>query len=223
MLDTLPQRMYLLSYTVDKERFEVGNLQFRGQKLRAAALVDLVAAGLVTVIPGKKETVVRSTTAPPEDSFLAEVWHEAPPDDPQSWLDLVHARAHTAESSVREQLHELGEITIGDENRKKLAMLSQHQVAVNHPEHALALQDKAREPILRGLDPAEIPLRDLAMTVLATEADYQHHIFTRGDARTHKKAIKAYGAYFDTAVPGLRKAVQTSMAVLRPSGGGWGS
>lgn len=47
---TLPQRMYLLMYTVDKKKFEVQNLQFRGQKVRAAALAQLLH-GKGTIVP----------------------------------------------------------------------------------------------------------------------------------------------------------------------------
>ncbi|KIF73424.1 hypothetical protein QR77_04545 [Streptomyces sp. 150FB] len=223
MPHTLPQRMYLLSYTVEKEKFETNNLQFRGQKLRAAALVELILAGLISIAPAKREKVVRSASPSPSDSFLAEVWHETTPEKPTSWLDLVHLRAHTAESAVREQLVTLGDITLDEKSRKKLSLLSQHQVTVMHPEHVLALREKSRETVTLGLDPATIPFEDVAMTVLATESDVGHHIFSRSEARTHKKTIKAYGEHFDAIVPGLRKAVQTSMAALRPTGGGWGS
>lgn len=221
MLDTLPQRLYLLSYTVEKEKFEANNLQFRGQKLRVAALVELVDAGLVSVVPGK-EKVVREAVSAPGDPFLADVWNEVKP-KPQHWLNLVHLRAHTAESAVREQLLEQGEIALGEKTKKKLSLLSQHQVTVNHPDHVLALREKSQEPILKGLDPADIPLDDLALTVLATESDYSHHLFSRSEARAHKKEIKAYGEQFDKRIPGLRKALQASMAALRPTGGGWGS
>ncbi|MEU6761668.1 GPP34 family phosphoprotein [Streptomyces sp. NPDC046853] len=72
---TLPESLYLLCYTVDKGKFELTNLQGRGQLLRAAALTQLTLDGLLGAEGGK---VVRLPGGPPGEPFLAEVWGDIP-------------------------------------------------------------------------------------------------------------------------------------------------
>ncbi|MET9254168.1 GPP34 family phosphoprotein [Streptomyces sp. NPDC048182] len=222
MPTSLPQKLYLLAYTVEKEKFEVHNLQFRGQRLRVAALAELVADGALAVEPGKNPKAVRRGDAPPGDAFLAEVWGQTSPEKPKSWLDLVHATAHSAESSVRAQLAESGEIELPEvKGLKRLSPLAQHEVTVLRSADVTAVRDEAREPVLRDTDPAVLSPQGLALTVIAAEQDL-HHLFGRDERRAHKKTIKAFEERFDTAFPGLRLALQTSINLLRPSGGGWG-
>lgn len=225
MTMTLPQRMYLLMYNVDKEKFETQNLQFRGQKVRTAALAQLVGGGFVGLREAKRRPkAVREATGTgaPGDSFLAEVWHRIPSDRPKKWLDLLHPYAHTAESSVREQLADAGVVTVPPvKGLKRLSLLSQHEVRVERPDDVRAIRQEVRDPVLRGAEPASLPLDDLAMTVIAEESDL-YHVFSREERRTHKSALKEYGRCFDERIPGLRHALRTSIQVLRPSGGGWG-
>lgn len=223
MTMTLPQRMYLLMYTVEKEKFEVQNLQFRGQKVRAAALAQLFDGKFLALREGKRSPkVVRQVSGAPDDPFLGEVWGQCPSDDPKSWLDLLHPYAHTAEASVREQLADAGTITIPPvKGLKKLSLLSQHEVTVTSPESVLAIRQEVRDPVLNGVRPQTLPLADLAMTALAEESDL-YHVFSREERKAHKSLLKEYGQCFDEAIPGLRHALRTSIQVLRPSGGGWG-
>jgi hypothetical protein len=69
---TLPQRMYLLMCCVDKGKFEVHNLQFRGQKVRAAArsAAALTQRGdeqFVGVRQSKRSEAVRMVSGAPGD------------------------------------------------------------------------------------------------------------------------------------------------------------
>ncbi|GAA2614469.1 GOLPH3/VPS74 family protein [Streptomyces axinellae] len=223
MTKTLPQRMYLLMYNVDTEKFETHNLQFRGQKVRAAALAQLVGGGLVGLREGKRRSrAARKVSGAPDDSFLAEVWRQIPSEDPKDWLDLLHPYAHTAESSVREQLTDAGVIAIPPvKGLKRLSLLSQHEVRVNRPADVLAIRQEVRGPVLGGVKPESLPFEDLAMTAIAEESDL-YHVFSREERREYKSALKEYGECFDGQVPGLRHALRTSIQVLRPSGGGWG-
>lgn len=102
---------------------------------------------------------------------------------------------------------------------KKLSLLAQHEVRVNRPETVLAICEQVREPILRGLELADLPLDDLAMTALATESDL-YHVFSREERREHKKVLKAFDRHFDETTSGLRHAL--SFHPGPPSGGGWG-
>ncbi|MEK8170668.1 hypothetical protein NKH77_16960 [Streptomyces sp. M19] len=85
-----------------------------------------------------------------------------------------------------------------------------------------AIRREVREPVLRGVMPESLPLDDLAMTAIAEESDL-YHVFSREERREYKSVLKEYGQCFDERIPGLRHALRTSIQVLRPSGGGWGS
>lgn len=220
MPTTLPQRLYLLSYTVDKEKFEVHNIQFRGQKLRAAALAELTLRGFLAPENGK---VIRKSTEPPSDPFLAEVFDDVPADKPRRWLSVLQPEAHKAESVIRGQLAESGEITIPDGAKGSvLKPLAQHQVTVNDPNTIVALREWVRAPVISDRDPATVTDDDLIATVLAAENDLGH-VFSRSESREHKKTLKAFAGRFDEMIPGLRKGLVASIAALRGAGGGWGT
>lgn len=214
---TLPQRLYLLCYTVEKEKFEAANLQGRGQLVRAGALAELTFDGLLTT-QGKK--VVRRPAKEPADRFLAEVWRDVPAEKPKNWLQYVHNKSTTAEEPVRDQLAAAGVIT----NRAKRSLFSpiaSHQVTVHDPRQVLALRETARKAVLDGSDPAAVPADELAMAVLPVECETVS-VFTGKEMKEHKRTLKEFAERFDVLVPGLRAALRDSFLVVRGVGGGWG-
>ncbi|MFG2595916.1 GPP34 family phosphoprotein [Streptomyces sp. NPDC048462] len=217
MAQSLPQNLYLLCYTVDAEKFELTNLQGRGQLLRAGALTGLTVGGLVRAEGGK---AVRRAAKPPGDPFLADVWHDLPTEKPKRWLQFVHNKAHTAEKPVREQLAGAGAITVHRE--KRLGLVSVDRVQVNDPQQVRALQDRVRDAVLLGDDPASVPVDELTMAVFAAEAEVSS-VFTGKERREHKAALKKLAAHYDGLVPGLRAALRDSYLSSRAVGGGWGS
>ncbi|MFG3257593.1 GPP34 family phosphoprotein [Streptomyces sp. NPDC048172] len=215
---TLPQRLFLLCYTVEKEKFELTNLQGRGQLLRAGALAELTLDGRLHPEGGKGFR--RPDAEPPEDSFLAEVWHDVPTDKPKGWLSLVHGKAHTSEKPVRLQLAATGAVTI--QHDKWMKMLAVDRVAVTDPERVRAEQKTVREAVFGGPDPAAVPMAELTMAVLAAEVEVTS-VFTGKERAEHKRTLKVLAARFDDAVPGLRKALRDSYLSSRAVGGGWGT
>ncbi|MET9558329.1 GPP34 family phosphoprotein [Streptomyces sp. NPDC006645] len=214
---TLPQRMYLLCYTVEKEKFEAVNLQGRGQLVRAAALTELTFDGMLAT-QGKK--VFRRPVKEPADQFLAEVWRDIPAEKPKSWLQYVHNKSTTAEEPVRDQLAAAGVITPSGK-RSLLSPTAAHQVTVNDPRQVLALRETARKAVLQGADPAAVPADEVAMAVLPVECETVS-VFTGKEMKEHKRTLKEFAAHFDTLVPGLRTALRDSFLVVRGVGGGWG-
>ncbi|MFD3576434.1 GPP34 family phosphoprotein [Streptomyces sp. NPDC058644] len=212
---TLPQHLYLLCYTVDQGKFQLDNLQGRGQLLRAGALTELARDGLLDATGGK---VVREAGKAPDDTFVAAVWADLPDNKPKGWLQFVHNKAHTAETPVRDQLAALGEVTVS--RGKVLGLIPADKVTVARPEEVRALQKRVRDTVLGGADPASIPLEELTMAVFAAELEVTC-VWSRGDRRTHKQALKALAARFDEIVPGLRKALRDSYLSSRAVGGGW--
>ncbi|MEU5717181.1 hypothetical protein AB0G71_15580 [Streptomyces sp. NPDC020403] len=86
MPTTLAQKLYLRCYTVKKEKFQLDNIQGRGQLLRAGAMTELARGGLLDATGGK---VRRLGGSPPEDPFTASEpcsRSGCPPDHPQGPL-----------------------------------------------------------------------------------------------------------------------------------------
>ncbi|WP_367048352.1 GPP34 family phosphoprotein [Streptomyces sp. Je 1-332] len=215
MPQTLPQRLYLLCYTVDQGKFQLDNLQGRGQLLRAGALAELARDGLLDATGGR---VMRRPGKAPEDAFIASVWDELPDNKPKGWLQFIHNKAHTAETPVRDQLAARGEVDVSP--GKVMGLIPADRVTVAHPQEVRALQDRVRDTVLGGADPASIALDELAMAVFAAELEVTC-VWSRGDRRTHKAALKARAARFDELVPGLRRALRDSYLSSRAVGGGW--
>ncbi|MBM7440197.1 GPP34 family phosphoprotein [Streptomyces sp. HB132] len=213
---TLPQQCYLLCYTVDKAKFELTDLQGRGQLLRAAALTELALEGRLST---ERRKVARRTAEPPGDPFLAMVWRDLP-ETPKRWLQFVHNKAHAAEKPVREQLAAAGAITVRRE--KRLGVLAVDRVAVSDPQPVLDLQERVRDVVLGGPDPSAIPPGELTMAVFAAEVEVTS-VFTGKERRMHKQTLATLAERYDAAVPGLRKALRDSYLSSRAVGGGWGA
>ncbi|WP_328494895.1 GPP34 family phosphoprotein [Streptomyces sp. NBC_00414] len=217
MILTLPQQLYLLCYTVDKGKFQLDNLQGRGQLLRAGALAELARDGLLDATGGK---VIRKAGKTPHDSFLASVWSDLPDHKPKSWLQYVHNKAHTAEKPVRDQLAAAGEVTVS--RSKVLGLIPSDRVTVTQPENVRALQGRVRATVVDRSDPASIPLEELALAVFTVELEVTC-VWSRADLRTHKQPLRTLAARYDEIVPGLRKALRDSYLASRAVGGGWGA
>ncbi|MFJ8751528.1 GPP34 family phosphoprotein [Streptomyces sp. NPDC102441] len=215
MAQTLPQHLYLLCYTVDQGKFQIDNLQGRGQLLRAGALAELARDGLLDATGGK---VIRKPGKGPDDSFAAAVWRDLPDSKPKGWLQFVHNKAHTAETPVRDQLAATGAVSVS--RGKLMGLIPADRVTVTHPEEVRVLQERVRDTVLGGADPASIPSAELTMAVFAAELEVTC-VWSRADRRTHKQELKALAARFDVMVPGLRKALRDSYLSSRAVGGGW--
>lgn len=212
---SLPQSLYLLCYTVNKEKFELTNLQGRGQLLRAGALTELTRAGLLEPRGSK---VVRLPGHAPDDPFIDAVWQDVPADRPKSWIQFVHAKAHTAEKPVRQQLVAAGAITV--ESEKRLGLLPLDRVVVSDPRLVRGLQERVRGAVLGAAAPSALPTDDLAMAVFAAEVEVTS-VLTGKERRAHKQRLKELAAHYDGVVPGLRKALRDSYLSSRAVGGGW--
>ncbi|MFJ2817504.1 GPP34 family phosphoprotein [Streptomyces sp. NPDC087294] len=213
---TLAQRIYLISYTPEKHDFTNVGLQFRGQRLRAAALTELVAAGRIGVEDGK---ALRLGSEPPVDRYLAEVWGQVSAERPDRWLDLVHGQAHTAEAPVRAQLLAAG--VVREPEHRRLGPLAHHHVVLASPDEVIALREAVRGAVLGDADGAGVALFELAAAVICTEGEASV-LFDGRERRAHKETLKAFGERFDEVVPGLRPALLASILSNRAVGGGWG-
>ncbi|UMO99304.1 GPP34 family phosphoprotein [Amycolatopsis sp. EV170708-02-1] len=215
MTQSLPQRMYLLGYDTEKSRLDPASAVVRGSLLRAAAVAELILAGLLIDRDGKAERTAAAGLAP-GDPFLAKVLEDAPGAKPRRWLTVVDRDWHKAEDVVRDQLATAGTITVG--RHRALGIFPVRDITLADPPQADALRERVRDVVLSGRDPAAVPIEDAVLAVLSAEGDV-HTVFSAKENRAHRSAIKALAARFDTTLPGLRKAVQYSVAARRSVSG----
>ncbi|MEW2549876.1 GPP34 family phosphoprotein [Streptomyces sp. NPDC047002] len=213
---TLPQRLYLLCYTVDKEKFHLVDIQGRGQLLRAGALTELALAEQIRAEDGK---ALRLPEARPWDAFLAGVWQDVPADKPHGWLSLVHNKAAAAERPVRDQLAEAGLLTV--ESGGRFRPHGTERITVEDPEAVRALQEGVRATVLGGGDPATAPMEEAAMAVLSAEVEVGS-VLSAKERHAHRDVRAALADRVDTVVPGLAKALRGSYLSSRSVGGGYG-
>lgn len=213
MTESLPQRMYLLGYDTEKNRLDPTSALVRGTLLRAAAVAELVIAGLLADRDGKAARTAAAGLTP-GDLFLAKVLEDAPEDKPRRWFALIDRDWHKAENLVRDQLAASGTIRVG--KRRALGIFPVHDITLTEPHQARALREPIRDVVLSGEDPAAVPIENAVLAMLSYEGDVRT-VFTSKENRANRKAVKALAAHVDTVLPGLRKAVRYSVAARRSS------
>ncbi|MFB6775246.1 GPP34 family phosphoprotein [Streptomyces sp. NPDC056337] len=214
---TLPQQIYLCAYAFTKNKFPATLLQFRGQRLRVAALTELVLAGQAET-DGRRVRPLGDQ--PPTDPFLASVWEELRA-GPRKWMELVHNTAHTAEKPVENQLMAAG--IIEKKPGRALSLLAGSKVVLRREEEARAVQQALRTRVTATPDPSStLPLSQVALPVIALESDATMGVvLDRSERRKHKHTLEQLAQKFDREVPGLRKALSNSVLSNRAVGGGW--
>jgi hypothetical protein len=212
---TLPQRLYLLSYHVEKGKLDLASVLVRGQLMRAAAVTELAIGGQLVEQDGK---AARDLDHPaPEDPFLADVLEYVSPDKPRRWFSVVDHRWAKAESTVKDQLIADGTITVG--KGKALGLIPVDELTLANPHEVTSLRETTRNAVLPGRDPATVPVDEAALALFAAEGDVGS-VFTHKERSRHKAGFKALAKQFDATLPGLRKALQLSIAARRGAAAG---
>ncbi|MEU9878993.1 GOLPH3/VPS74 family protein [Streptomyces phaeochromogenes] len=213
---TLPQQIYLCAYAFKKNKFPATLLQFRGQRLRAAALTELVLVGQAET-DGRRVRVLGDQS--PTDPFLASVWEELHA-RPKKWIALVHNTAHKAEKPVENQLTAAG--IIEKKTGLTLSLLGGSKVVLRREEEARTVQEALRTRVITTPDPSTLPLAQVALPVIALESDATMGVvLNRSERRKHKDTLEELAKKFDREIPGLRKALSNSVLSSRSVGGGW--
>ncbi|MFF8683102.1 GPP34 family phosphoprotein [Streptomyces sp. NPDC015237] len=213
---TLPQQIYLCAYAFTKNKFPATLLQFRGQRVRAAALTELVLAGQAET-DGRRVRVLGDQS--PTDPFLASVWEELHA-GPKKWMALVHNTAHKAEKPVENQLAVAG--IIKKKAGRTLSLLGGSKVVLRREEEARSVQQALRTRVTTTPDPSTLPLAQVALPVIALESDATMGVvLNRSERREHKDTLEELARKFDREIPGLRKALSNSVLSSRAVGGGW--
>ncbi|MDE3721356.1 GPP34 family phosphoprotein [Nocardiopsis sp. N85] len=205
---TLPQRLYLLTYDIDGNRFDPVSTPYRGHLLRAAALTELIIGGLLRDNGGRAERTGRT----PDDPFLADVLSGLSPNEPGHWINAVPDREWKAETTVREQLVANGSITVV--RGRVLGMFPSRKVTLDHPERVRLLRERTRDAVLAGREAASVPIEDAALAAIAVEGDVWT-VFTPAERQRHRAEVKALRERFEAEVPGMLNAILTAVVNRR--------
>ena len=204
---SLPQRLYLLCYDLDRDTLGAGTALVRGQLLRAAAVAELRLAGQLHDHDGR---AVRGSGAP-ADAFLAEVLDTVPIDTAKRWYGVIDTHWWAAEGSVRRGLAARGVVTVS--RRRWLGMIPHGHVTPTDPAGVRDLRDRVRRVVLGG-DPAVAAPEDGVLAAVAVDGG-AGTVFTVRELLEHRGAVRALGEHVDEALPGLRKALVRSLAARR--------
>ncbi|MGW8526420.1 MULTISPECIES: GOLPH3/VPS74 family protein [Nocardiopsidaceae] len=209
MEPTLPQRLYLLSYDTDKNRFDPVSTAYRGHLLRAAALTELILGGLLRARDGRAE---RDTARTPEDPFLAEVLDGLSPHEPGHWINAVPDREWKAERAVREQLVANGSITV--DRGRVLGLFPTLDVTLEHPGEVRRLRERVHEAVRTEHTVATAPAEDVALAAIAADGDVWT-VFTPQERHEYRAGFKAVHERFGVEVPGMRTAILAAVVNRR--------
>ncbi|GAB3494701.1 GOLPH3/VPS74 family protein [Nocardiopsis coralliicola] len=210
---TLPQRLYLLNFDLEKNKPDSNTALVRGNLMRGAAVAHLVLAGLLRDADGK---AARTGGAAPDDPFLAEVLDAVPPDEPRRWFWVVDHHWHKAEAAVRDGLEERGAVRV--DRGRALGIFPTARPSLTDPGPVAGLRDTVREAAFAGRDPAGIPDDVAVLAALAADGDVCCTI-ARKERRAHKSEIALVHDHVDTLMPGVRKATGLSMTARRTGAG----
>lgn len=209
---TLPEKTYLLTYDVQREKLTNG--RFRGQLVRAAALIELTIGGQLTDRDGK---AAGTSANPPADPLLATVLAELGPDQARSWRRLVDHRPRAAEHAVRGSLTDKGIVTVRE--GKVLGLLPRFDVIPADPAKIATLQQAARAAVAPETPVEKVPVEDAALAVLAAAGEVTT-VFSRMERRRHKERLQQLGARLGGVAPALHRAIQAVRAARAAAASG---
>lgn len=208
---TLPERLYLLSW--DRERTRFTGSGERDLLLRAAALAELLLAGLLEDENGR--AVVVAGAKPPTDTFLAEVFAQVGASARRKkWESWVNHRAGRAKRAVRDQLAAGRWVKV--EQRRLLGVFPADRVTARDPRAVHRLTDAA-VAALRAPRIDTVPDADAASAALAAAAGLRT-VVSRKEARERKARITALGERIAPVPTALRKAISGRHAATAAAG-----
>jgi hypothetical protein len=205
--DSLPARMYLLAYDLNKQRLAM-NRAHLGYLLRAAALTELFLDGRLT-----EERRRPKPDTPGDDPYGVVAQISA--SRPRSWQYWVRKDSKAMVRTIQDELARDGYITV--RRRKVLGLFPTQQVTVRDPRVVKALWGGASSA-LRGRPVAHVNSYDAAAVALAAAGELKTVLPGR-DRRRHKRRIQELTARSGPAAPAVRKVLNAARAA-EASGGG---
>lgn len=202
--DSLPARMYLLAY--DMERGRLTARDRLGMLLRAAALTELYLDGRLV---GEKRPALGT---PGDDPYglLAQIGSSRP----RRWQYWIGRDGRAMVRAVQAELESGGWIRV--RSRRLLGVLPVQRVEVRDPRVVKDLWGRA-SAALRGRPVAHLNSYDAATMALAA-AGRLRTVIARDEQRRHRERIAALTARSGPAVPALRRALESRNATMAVTG-----
>ncbi|MFC5748008.1 GOLPH3/VPS74 family protein [Actinomadura rugatobispora] len=204
--ESLPARMFLLAYDLEKKRLAVSGSRL-GYVLRAAALTELYLDGRLT-----EERRKPKPDTPGDDPYglVAQIASSRP----RSWQYWVRKDSRAMVRTVRDELAGGGWIRV--RHRRVLGLFPCDEVTVKDPRVVKTLWGGASSA-LRGRPVAHVNSYDAAAVALAAAGELKT-VLPGADRRRHKRRIAELTARSGPAAPAVRKVIQAYHAAAASGG-----
>ncbi|WP_329521389.1 GOLPH3/VPS74 family protein [Spirillospora sp. NBC_01491] len=206
--DSLPARMFLLAYDVNKQRM-AGSGGRLGYVLRAAALTELYLDGRLAE---ERRRPVPGTPGDDPYGVLAQISTSRP----RSWQYWVRKDNRAIVGTVRAELERGGWIRV--RRRRVLGLFPSTRVTVRDTRVVKELWGGASSA-LRGRPVAHVNSYDAAAVALAAAGELKT-VLPGSDRRRHKRRIEELTARSGPAAPAVRKVIRSQRAAAVASSGG---
>jgi hypothetical protein len=197
---SLPERVYLLTYDRDRERFT--GRTWSGYLLRAAALAELGARGLLEDRGGK---VVANTAKPLNDSLLGPVLAEISEGKPHSWQGLIRRNRGALEDATVAALESAGFVTV----ERPGTRWRRRKLSIRDPRVMSRLSERVRVIISGPTPAARVDETDAALVAILAAGSVRAAI-TKSQAREYAGRISDLTARSGPIAPALRRALQAA-------------
>ncbi|MEU5883528.1 GPP34 family phosphoprotein [Spirillospora sp. NPDC047279] len=197
--DSLPARMFLLAYDLNKQRLTARSQL--GYVLRGAALTELYLDGRLAERGDKPYT---DTDGADPYGVLTQISGSRP----HSWQHWVRKDHRAIVRTVREELARDGWIRV--ESRRVLGVFPSTRITVRDPRVVKALWGGASSA-LRGRPVAHANSWDAAAVALAAAGDLKT-VLPKSDRRRHRRRIDELTARSGPAPHAVRKVIRSQRA-----------
>jgi len=203
-IESLPSRLYLLSYDPLRERLTGG--MWLGYGLRAAALAELHLEGYLTDV--NRHAIPAPGRTPPADPVLRAVAADAGTGR-RRWENLIKRDRPGTEAAVRAHLDTAGTIRVVREPR----LLRRARIEVRDVVGAARLRDHVGSVLRNPLPVDRVPAADRVLVAIAAMVGLRSAI-DREQARDYRDRIKAMTDGSGPAVDALHRAIRQARSSM---------
>jgi Golgi phosphoprotein 3 (GPP34) len=205
----LADRAFLVAYDAERKKLAGAGL---GLLVRAAALQELLDAGLLVDDGGKARVGRGRTDDPYLDALQQRVAASA---KPRSWQHWVAGQEKEAYLSMRDRLADARLVRV--ERVRKFGLFPCTQVHVRDTRPVRDLRARLRRAVMEGSPLQGLDPRDAALAPLVAAAELDT-VFSGRERRTYRDRVKALGERSGPVAKALRKAVVAKQAAAASAG-----
>ena len=204
---SLPARLYLLVYDLEKKR--MARYSHLGNLLCAAALTDLFLDGRIADAGGRARPADAPDRAAVADPVLADLLERVTASRPRTWKHWVGKGSRSTKPAVRDQLE--ADRLIRVERRRLLGVIPADRVTVPDTRVVRQLARQAGQALSGATPLTRVEPRDAALVALAAAGELGT-VANRRMRREHKDRISKLSLIAGPAVPALRAVLRDEAA-----------